>query len=141
MLTNTRTPIFKSGSRDDPIYFRPISVVSVFSRILQRIVHNQIYEHLKATKALTMNQSAFQNCRSTITSLIDSTHKWYDNINDKQLNLKILLHLKRAFDTVSHATLIRKLRKYGIERAGLNHILKIGNSIVLQMASIRGLKF
>ena len=136
------TPIFKSRSRSDANNYRPILVVSVFPRILERIVHNQIYEHLKATKALTMSQSAFQKCCSTITSLIDSTDKWYGNINDKQLNLTIFLDLKKAFDTINHAILIGKLRKYGIrDIAGYNHISKIGSSIVPQMASIRGLKW
>ena len=108
------TPIFKSRSRSDANNYRPISAVSVFPRILERIVHNQIYEHSNAAKALTMSRSAFQKCCSTITSLIDSTDKWYDNINDKQLNSTIFLDLKKAFDTVNHAILIGKLRKYGI---------------------------
>ena len=69
------TPIFKSGSRSDANNYRPISVVSAFPRILERIVHYQVYEHLKATKALIMSPSAFQKCWSTITSLIDSTDK------------------------------------------------------------------
>ena len=59
-----------------------------------------------------MSQSAFQKSYSTITPLIDSTDKWYDNINDKQLNSTIFLDLKKAFDTVNHAILIEKLRKY-----------------------------
>jgi len=108
------TLIFKSGSRSNANNYRPILEVSVFPRILERIVHNQIYEHLKATNPLTMSQSAFQKCCSTIKSLIDSTDKWYDNINDKQLNLTIFLDLNKAFDTVNHATFRGKLRKYGI---------------------------
>ena len=108
------TPIVKSESRSDANNCRPISVVSVFPRIFERIVHNQIYEHLKATKALKMNQSASQKFCSKITSLIDSTDKWYDNINDKQLNLTIFLDLKNVFDTVNYEILIGQLRKYGI---------------------------
>ena len=90
------TPMFKSGSRSEANNYRPISVVSVFSRILEKIVHNQIYEYLKATKALKMSRSAFQKCCSTITSLIDSTDNWYENIDNKQLNLTIFLDLKKG---------------------------------------------
>ena len=46
--------------------------------------------------------------------MTDSTDKWYDNINDKQLNLTTFLDLKKAFDTFNHAILIGKLRKYCI---------------------------
>ena len=105
------TPIFKSGSR---MRHRPISVVSVFSRILEKIVHNQISEYLKATKALTLSQSGFQKCCSTITSLNGSTDNWCENIDNKQLNLTIFLSLKKAFDTVNHKILLEKLKKYGI---------------------------
>ena len=108
------SPIYKSGSGSDANNYRPISVVSVFPRILERIVHNQIYEHLKATKALTMSQSAFRKCCSTITSLIGSTDKWYDNISDRQLNLAMFLNLRTAFDTLYHAILIGKVRTHGI---------------------------
>ena len=61
-----------------------------------------------------MSQSAFQKCYSIITSLIDSTDKWYDNINDKRLNLTIFLDLKKALGTINHAILKGRLRKYGI---------------------------
>ena len=61
-----------------------------------------------------MSQSAFQKLCSTITSLIDSTDYWYENINEKQLNLAIFLDLKKPFDTVDHKILLEKLMKYGI---------------------------
>ena len=70
--------------------------------------------YFEGNKALTMSQSAFRECCSTIASLIDSTDKWYDAINDKKLNLAIFLYMKMAFDTVSHVILIGKLRNYGI---------------------------
>ena len=69
---------------------------------------------MKATNALTVSQSAFQQCCSTLISLIDSTDKLYDTMNDKQLNLTIFLDSKKAFDTVNDVILEGKLRKYGI---------------------------
>ena len=89
-------------------------MISVFSRILERIMHDQVYERLKANKVLTMSQSAFQELCSTITSLIDSSEYWYENIDHKQLNLAIFIDLTKAFDTVDNETLLEKLRKYGI---------------------------
>ena len=89
-------------------------MISVFSRILERVVHDQVYEYLKINKVLTKSQSAFQKLCSTITSLIDSTDYWYENIDNKHLNLAIFLDLKKAFDTVDHKILLEKLGKYGI---------------------------
>ena len=88
------TPILKSGSKSDANNYRPISVISVFSRILERIFHEQVYEYLKANKVLTMSRSAFRKLSATITSLIDSVDYWYENIDHKQLHLAIFLHLK-----------------------------------------------
>ena len=108
------TPIFKTGSKKDANNYRPISVISVFSRMLEKIVHDQLIEYLITNKVLTPNQSAFRKLYSTVTSLINSTDYWYDNMDKKQLNLAIFLDLKKAFDTVDHRILIKKLGAYGI---------------------------
>ena len=108
------TPIFKTGSKKDANNYRPISVISVFSRMLEKIVHDQLIEYLITNKVLTPNQSAFRKLYSTVTSLINSTDYWYDNMDKKQLNLAIFLDLKKAFDTVDHRILIKNLGAYGI---------------------------
>ena len=128
--------IFNLESKSDGTNYRPMSVVSVFLRRLETKVHNQFYEHLKATKALTINQSVFHKCCSTITSLIDSTDIWYDNIKDKQQSSK-------SFDTVNHAILKGKLRNHGIQDIAVDCIqsyLENRNSTVPQITSIRGLE-
>ena len=108
------TPIFKSGAKNDANNYRPISVISIFSRMLERLVHDQLYDFLKANKKLTCNQSAFQKLCSTITSLICSTDYWYENIDSRKINLTLFVGLKKAFDTVDHSVLMKKLRAYGI---------------------------
>ena len=80
---------FKTGSKKDANNYRPISVISVFSRMLEKIVHDQLTEYLVTNKLLTPNQSAFRKLYSTVTSLINGTDYWYDNMDKKQLNLAI----------------------------------------------------
>ena len=108
------TPIFKSGVKKDVNNYRPISVISVSSRILERTVHDQILNFILENNVLTKNQSAFRKLHSKITSLTGTTDYWYENIDNKKQNLTIVLDLRKAFDTVDHEIMIKKLWKYGI---------------------------
>ena len=101
------TPIFKSGVKRDLNNYRPISVISIFSKILERIVHEQILDFILENNIIIKNQSAFRKLHSTITSLIGFTDHWYKNIDSKKLNLTIFLDLRKAFDTVDYAILIK----------------------------------
>ena len=100
------TPIFKAGSRKNANNYRPISIF-VVSRMLEKIVHDQLMEYLITNKILTPNQSGFRKLYSTVASLINGTDFWYGNIDKKQLNLTIFFDLKKAFDTVDHTILIK----------------------------------
>ena len=104
------TPIYKSGPKIDVNNYRPISVISVFSRVLERLTHDQLFESLKINKGITCNQAAFRKLYSTITSLISSTDFWYENIDCSNVNLTIFLDLKKAFDTVDHDILLKKIK-------------------------------
>ena len=72
------TPIFKSGSKRDGNNYRPISVISVFFQMLDKIAHDQLSRYLISNKVLTPHQSTFRKMRSTITSLINGTDYWYE---------------------------------------------------------------
>ena len=107
--------IFKSGKRCDSNNYIPISVLSIFSRVLEKIVHDQLREFLKANGILTNNQYAFRKLYSTIMSLINSTEHWLENADNRKLNMTVFLDLKNAFDTVDRKILMNKLFKYGIK--------------------------
>ena len=108
------TPIFKSGSKKDVNNYRPISVISIFSKMLERIVHDQIFTFLLENNVITKNQLAFRKRYSTITSLIRCADHWYENIDNKKLNLAIFCDLTKTFDTVDHKILVEKLRRYSM---------------------------
>ena len=95
-------PIFKSGVKRDLNNYRLISVISIFSKIFERIVHDQILDFILENNIITKNQSAFRKLHSTITSLIGSTDHWYENIDSKKLNLTIFLDLGNGFKSYLH---------------------------------------
>ena len=95
-----------------PIWIPDLRQQQIFSRFLEKIVHDQMFEFLQPI--FTKNQAAFRKLYSTITSLINRTDSWYSTMDRKEVNLAIFLDLKKAFDTVDHTILLAKLEKYGI---------------------------
>ena len=89
-------------------------MISIFSRILEGVVYDQLYDFPRRNRVITKNQFSFQKLYSTVSSLICGTDSWYENIDHKKLNLTIFLDLKKAFDTVDYRIMVEKLMAYGI---------------------------
>ena len=64
-------------------------------------------------------QSGFRTLYSTLTALMETTDKWSINIDNGFLNGVIFIDLKKAFDTIDHTILLRKLQMYGIDQNGI----------------------
>ena len=62
-----------------------------------------------------MNQFAYRKLHSTITSLMNISDHWYENIDKNNLNFALFLDLKKAFEAVDHEVFVRKLKVYGID--------------------------
>ena len=111
--------IFKSGSTDEVNNYRPISLLSIFDKIMEKIMHRQLYAFLEQHEILFKNQFGFRKKCSTSHSLIEITEKIKESIDDKKFGCGIFIDLKKAFDTVNHEILLRKLEHYGIRGAAL----------------------
>ena len=105
-------PIPKSKDTTQPQNLRPISLLPVLSKPLERHIHKHMYSHLEGHNLLHKYQSGFRpkhSCQTALTRLVDS---WLTSINNKQLVGSVFLDFKKAFDLVNHKILIEKLAYY-----------------------------
>ena len=112
--TTKVTPVYKSGSPTEESNYRPISVLPILSKILEKAIHNQLKEYLEQNKLLLNSQFGYCARRSTEvakTMFLDNIRK---EIESGKLVRAAFMDLSRAFDTISHATLMTKLKSYGI---------------------------
>ena len=107
-------PIFKAGDSSALTNYRPISVLTFFTKVFEKIVYNKLFNFISDNNILYDHQYGFRNGRSTqqaIITLVDRITKSQD-IGD--IVITLLIDLKKAFDTIDHRILLRKLYSYGI---------------------------
>ena len=113
-------PIHKGGSTQDLNNFRSISLLSIFDKIIEKIIHARLYEFLELHNVLYENQFGFRKNNSTIFALIQITEKIKESIDKGKFGCGIFIDLRKAFDTVNHEILLLKLEHYGIRGTMLN---------------------
>ena len=117
-------PIFKSGSRANIENYRPISLTSLVSKCIERIVCNHLYMHLRRHNLLNNNQHGFIPGKSCTTLLAHVLDDWYQGLNSrssKQIDI-IALDWAKAFDRVPHKRLCMKLSNMLVRGRVLNWI-------------------
>ncbi|KAK3573359.1 hypothetical protein QTP86_024125 [Hemibagrus guttatus] len=105
-------PILKKPALDpsDISNYRPVSLLSFLSKILERVVCNQLSDYLMQNNLHDPNQSGFKAAHSTETALLAATEKLHAARSAKLSSVLILLDLSAAFDTVNHKTLLSTLK-------------------------------
>ena len=108
------SPIFKGGNKSDVTCYRPISLLNCMSKVLEKIIFDEIYELVR--HKLCENQFGFRKKFSAILQLLlflDTVYKKFDNEAIKDLSI-LYLDFAKAFDTLPHNILIQKLYNIGV---------------------------
>ena len=108
------TPIFKKGSKQLFSNYCPISVLPVISKVLEKIVHIQLSSFLNEYDIIKQNQLGFQEKKSTTAAILKFTDYILNSFDAKKHVIGIFLDLAKAFDTVDHKILLKKLDHYGV---------------------------
>lgn len=115
-------PLHKTG---DPMLiknYRPVSVLPLISKILEKLMHRRIYSFVKKYEILYENQFGFRENHSTCMAIITLLDKILSALDNGNLVIGVFLDFQKAFDTVNHQILLKKLEKYGIRGIALDWI-------------------
>jgi len=107
-------PIHKNGSKTAVSNYRPISLLTAFSKIYEKVMHARLVEFLNQNSSLYERQYGFRAGRSCEHALLDAQNTLISSLHKKQISLLLLIDFSKAFDMVDHKILLHKLNHYGI---------------------------
>ena len=112
-------PIHKGGLTNNISNYRPISLLSIFDKIIEKLMHKRLYNFLEEHNILYCNQFGFRKNNSTSFALLQITEKIKESIDNKKYGCGIFIDLRKAFDTVNHSILLQKMEHYGVRGLSL----------------------
>ena len=116
-------PLHKKLSQLDMSNYRPVAILSPLSKVLEKIIYQQIYNYFTINKLFHPNLHGYRQNRSTQTTLLQMYDKWVRAASRGQVSGVILLDLSAAFDLVDSEIMIKKLRIYGLKEDILAWVL------------------
>ena len=99
-----------------------MAIVPILSKVLERVVFNQLSTYLETNKLMHPNHHAYRVNHNTTTALVQMYDGWMQAIENALLTGICLLDMSAAFDTVNHELLLKKLELYGLDAASIKWI-------------------
>ena len=120
MKTAKVIPLFKSNEKNMFTNYRPVSLLSQFSKILEKLFNNRLDTFLEKNEILVDGQYGFRKARSTSMAITHLIEELTNANEEKKITVGVFIDLKKAFDTIDHTLLLRKLKHYGIRGVANN---------------------
>ena len=141
------TPMPKGKSVKNPSDWRPVSVLPLPSKVIERAVYNQLVYHFECNNYLCRNQHGFRREHSTASAIFEYVQFLYDNFDKLNSTSSIFVDYSKAFDTIDHEILIKKLLLYKFDKksvkwftnylSGRTQMVKLENGIISTSLGIK----
>ena len=113
LKTGKITPIFKKGNKELIENYRPVSTLPIFGKIFEKIIYNRLYKFLLSKNILSGSQFGFRKGHSTGHAIHNSVNIIRDAHKNNKHVIGLFIDLSKAFDTLDHKILLKKLDNYG----------------------------
>jgi retron-type reverse transcriptase len=120
--------IYKKGERLEVSNYRPISILTPFSKIFEKVIFNRLQAHISDNNILDVDQYGFRKNCSMETATLNLINNILQALNSKKPVGGIFCDLTKAFDSVDHAMLLEKLKFYGVQSKFLKLIASYLNN-------------
>jgi hypothetical protein len=107
-------PLFKKGDKSKIFNYRPISILSSFSKVLEKVMYAQLQEHLNKNSILAEEQFGFRSDSTTNKAIYMLINETLNALNSKFIVSGIFFYLQKVFDCLNRYILLSKLQFYGV---------------------------
>ena len=115
-------PIHKKEDKNDISNYRPISILTVISKIFERAALNQLLKYFEKYSLISILQHAYQKNKGTVTCLFELLNDVYELIDEKYKVALVSLDLSKAFDSINHTLLLKKLKSFNLDTDSVDYI-------------------
>ena len=108
-------PLHKKEDKNNPKNYRPVALLPILSKILEKAIFLQTIRYLDENSLLNHSHHGFRKSHNTCTALLQMYNEWIEAYEEGKISAVFMIDMSAAFDVVNHSILLQKLKIYGFE--------------------------